>query len=242
MSVSTSFCLLEKLQDHLELCPPQDQDQFCSGAALQPRAPVLLGRHAVCMLWWLACSPVSVLPSQGRFLFPSSPRIHNSPCDFIYKKLIFPGRQWVVSLSSWELLRDGSLGGEWRACKLGDLWGGEHLPECQCSGRLLGMDHTHAVSLYLRGADGVQAWRFMAMVHLGSKVIPQALLSFWQYPGISEKAACFSHVSEGLAEFLGCFLCLPASNSHEMSAGNELQECSCTRLQYCAAIATSAKP
>lgn len=203
-----------------------------------PERALLLERHAVCMLWWLACSPVSVLPSQGRFLFPSSPRIHNFPCDFIYKKLIFPGQQWVVSLSSWELLRDGSLGGEWRACKLGDLWGGEHFLNASVLGSFWEWT-THVLCLPTSeeqtGCRHEGSWPWSTWEAKWS-------LSFWQYPGFSEKAAWFSHVSEGLAEFLGCFLCLPASNSHEMSARNELQECSCTRLQYCAAMATSAKP
>lgn len=137
MSVSTSFCLLEKLQDHLELCSPQ----FCRDAALQPE-PLCCSRDAVCMLWWLACSPASVLHRERDFLFPWVPE-YKAPLWF-YKKLIFPGQQWVVSLSFWELLRDGCLGGEWRACRLGRLWGGEYIPACQCVGKLLGMDHTRA--------------------------------------------------------------------------------------------------
>lgn len=86
-----------------------------------PERALLLERHAVCMLWWLACSPVSVLPSQGRFLFPSSPRIHNFPCDFIYKKLIFPGQQWVVSLSSWGMgvLEENEGPASWEICGVG---------------------------------------------------------------------------------------------------------------------------
>lgn len=65
MSVSTSFCLLEKLQDHLELCPPQDQAQFCSGAALQPRESIA-ARKTRCVHAVMVGVLTSVSPAQPR--------------------------------------------------------------------------------------------------------------------------------------------------------------------------------
>lgn len=235
MSVSISFYLLEKLQEHLELCPPQDHS--CSGAALQPWALMLLER-AVCMLWWLACSPLSVLHRRGRLLFPLSPRIHNSPCDFTRSSffLVSSGLCSSASESSWGM---GALEGNegpagWEICGVGSTF-----PNASVLGSFWEWT-THV--LVSRPPQRSRQSAAHGHGDSGGQVVPWALLSFQQHPGICEKAACFSHVSEGLAEFLGCFPRLPASSSHEMSAGNELQECSCTCLQHCAAIATSAKP
>lgn len=201
--------------------------------------PLCCSRHAVCMLWWLACPPV--VRRQGRFFF--FPWVPESVTPLvILQEAHF---SWSAVGCVPQLLRAPEGGVPWRGIKglqagifgvASTFW----MPACWEASR--NGPHMRWCLTHLRAADRVQAWRFMAMVHSGSKVVSQALLSFWQHPGICEKAACFSHVSEGLAEFLGCFLRLPASSSHEMSAGNELQECSWTHLRFCAAMATSAKP
>lgn len=70
VSVSASFCLLEKLQDHLELCPPQE---FCSGAALQPLSPCAAGDTlCACCDGWHAHQCQSCT-GEGDLFFPWVP-------------------------------------------------------------------------------------------------------------------------------------------------------------------------
>lgn len=236
MFVFTSFCLLEKLQNHLELCRPQGQ--FCSVAALQPWALVLLKTRCVHAV--MVGMPTSCAQAREIFFFPWVPE-SVTPLVILQEAHF----SWSAVGCVPQLLRAPEGGVPWRGIKglqagifgvASTFW----MPACWEASR--NGPRMRWCLTHLRAADRVQAWRFMAMVHSGSKVVSQALLSFWQHLGICEKAACFSHVSEGLAEFLGCFLRLLASSSHEMSAGNELQECSWTHLRFCAAMATSAKP
>lgn len=190
-------------------------------------------REARCVQATVVSVLATVSPMQAREIFffsleqYKSPRIYNSLCGFKGGSA-FLGSSGLcpsASASSWEM---GALEGnegpaDWDVhgsqqdfCGVGTpSWvpthwatSGNGLRTCWCLTRL-------------RGAHRVQAWGLMAALCSGSHAVPGVPLSFWQSPGICEKAACFSCVSEGLAEFLGCFPHLPASNPPEMSAGNE---------------------